>query len=772
MHYAIGHAEVAFENFISEGSFKGHVLIFCEFGIDSICALRILVNIFLKYNIRYQIVPVTNNEQLETKINNSKPKDSDKSNIDRVVFINCGGNLDLNKFWFLSHKIPILLQDIKRPVNHTNVNEELILILDDDFYNFEACPSNEEVLAAKTNKNEDFDAIDFYNQIHNENDNEEDDAVEDHLLDLSSEEMLYDDNDDEDNKKEDNGIENGKSGKKASKKESKVDSDVDDLFEEYEEEDNTGEGKLMSSKVLSSKKKLKRKILNEKKLNKLNTKKDKIADNNIGKLKKQKIKNYYAGCYNGMPSAWILYQFATCGKIQNSENLWLAIVGSMDQYLNERINQEQYEIFFQGAERFAKLLNFKHGYNVKPRATTIRYGEENGGKEEEIQPETENKLPLCIFTEADCKLFLYKYWNLYDSFLNSDFTVSNLYTWREQGKDEVNKILALMGIPTYEAKQKYIYMKTDSKLLFKKKLPEITNKFLKGFMYNSFNYQFDETVQMSAGDFYACLTALLNRPSILKYEDIGLDNHNEEDKENGQKDFDIINDKRNKKNDINLLTDINKNMDTHDFLNNTNHNSNKNDNKNITTDPVKNEETLEERLDNYNENFWIVYNILSLKDTKKIIKSIDLAISYQKALISLSTNIINRNYIYTSKDFRYTVIGDMSEEVKYIQNPLSLERFGILTMNIYEKFRTHNKPDLYAPKPFILGILNGKFYYVAGLTLKSKDSENNKNIFPFKFKFSAHKINATLLLSSFNDAIVEISKDELLSFIDIMIGEE
>jgi hypothetical protein len=45
---------------------------------------------------------------------------------------------------------------------------------------------------------------------------------------------------------------------------------------------------------------------------------------------------------------------------------------------------------------------------------------------------------------------------------------------------EINKILALIGIPNYEAKQKFIYMKTDLKKLFKKNIITLLNNYCYG----------------------------------------------------------------------------------------------------------------------------------------------------------------------------------------------------------------------------------------------------------------------------------------------------
>ena len=84
---------------------NGKVVIFVGFDIDSLCSLRILVALLRADNIKYEIIPVMNYDQLDLKLEEFKVSygsignDSHKGT-KAFVMINCGGTRDLSKYWF------------------------------------------------------------------------------------------------------------------------------------------------------------------------------------------------------------------------------------------------------------------------------------------------------------------------------------------------------------------------------------------------------------------------------------------------------------------------------------------------------------------------------------------------------------------------------------------------------------------------------------------------------------------------------------------------
>lgn len=65
-----------------------------------------------------------------------------------LLFINCGGYLDLTTMWFYTQRdsVKAYLIDSHRPYNHKNVNEEgsKIFVIHDGCKSFDECPTAEE----------------------------------------------------------------------------------------------------------------------------------------------------------------------------------------------------------------------------------------------------------------------------------------------------------------------------------------------------------------------------------------------------------------------------------------------------------------------------------------------------------------------------------------------------------------------------------------------------------------------------------------------------
>ena len=69
--------------------------------------------------------------------------------ISSLVFINCGGNLDLQKEWFYSQEnedIKAYIIDSHRPIYHMSVIDatQKIIVINDGCKSFEECPNLED----------------------------------------------------------------------------------------------------------------------------------------------------------------------------------------------------------------------------------------------------------------------------------------------------------------------------------------------------------------------------------------------------------------------------------------------------------------------------------------------------------------------------------------------------------------------------------------------------------------------------------------------------
>jgi len=64
-----------------------------------------------------------------------------------------------------------------------------------------------------------------------------------------------------------------------------------------------------------------------------------------------------------------------------------------------------------------------------------------------VTQETENQEVGTIMMAQELKLMLLRHWTLEESILNSNFTVTKLETWKEEGQINLKKFLANVGIP-------------------------------------------------------------------------------------------------------------------------------------------------------------------------------------------------------------------------------------------------------------------------------------------------------------------------------------
>ena len=209
---------------------KGKIIIFLSFSLDSLTSIRILVNLFTSDIIPYEIIPIENFSELTENIEKLK-----KSNIEIVgiIFINCIGENDLTQFWFMNtlNKINCLITDNRRPIHHKNIHDnKIITIINDEYYNYEFCPSNEEIELFDKDRNVMENDNEESEKEENEDEKEEDGE---NYLNFDDEKKKEDENNNsdedkkedekEDNKEnENNNIEENKDEQKKVKKNRKL----------------------------------------------------------------------------------------------------------------------------------------------------------------------------------------------------------------------------------------------------------------------------------------------------------------------------------------------------------------------------------------------------------------------------------------------------------------------------------------------------------------------------------------------------------------------
>jgi len=137
----IENVRLCYEEILKKYKKGEKILIFTGFDIDSICTIRILKTLLKLQNIKFIVIPVINNTQLNEKIEENK----NSTDISTIIMINCGGKTDLSKCWFARPELDRIcfLIDSHRPLNYNNIHSKNIIIVDDGYYNLENCPTHE-----------------------------------------------------------------------------------------------------------------------------------------------------------------------------------------------------------------------------------------------------------------------------------------------------------------------------------------------------------------------------------------------------------------------------------------------------------------------------------------------------------------------------------------------------------------------------------------------------------------------------------------------------
>jgi cell division control protein 45 len=399
-------------------------------------------------------------------------------------------------------------------------------------------------------------------------------------------------------------------------------------------------------------------------------------------------------------------------SLQLSQNdpasLWLLISSLTHQFTLDHISESKYE----------KLHNFCKKEILSANKLKID-AENNICIDDEEKESFSNNLAekSTILEENDYKLFLYRHWNLYDSLIYSTCSLKELESWKEQGKKDILQILALIGIPIVEAKQKYGYMKVEYKKMFKEKLAEVSEKYKIGdILFKSFTYQFNQVTQISALDFANCISVILNYPIKLSSSCL-------------------------------VESDTNANSE-------------------LTTG-FKEEESGRAMRDLKLQNFWTAFDLLSLNNSKSLSNSLPLTIEYHIALVNMGTQVIDKRSITTVNNFRYTILRDAGSSMKYFYNPVMLEQLGLFIAELFQKSKVLKKNRVL---PYLIAILNPDTdrYLISSIVTNNNLTIEQKNVFSRVFRDVANEIRAEIVHANFNSSTVEIKRDDFLSFLETL----
>ncbi|KJE88507.1 CDC45-like protein [Capsaspora owczarzaki ATCC 30864] len=151
--------------------------------------------------------------------------------------------------------------------------------------------------------------------------------------------------------------------------------------------------------------------------------------------------NYYSKTFFGTSVAIQMFMLAESLNKESTELLWWAIVGLTDQFVHERIDSAKYAAEINQLNDAAMRLG--------------TYDEEQS--DAQADEGLTEKLAIDrmqLRFDVDFRFLLYRHWSLYESMVHSSHVGARLQVWTSKGKQKLNTMLATMGLPLSQCKQK------------------------------------------------------------------------------------------------------------------------------------------------------------------------------------------------------------------------------------------------------------------------------------------------------------------------------
>eukprot|EP00850_Spirogloea_muscicola_P008188 SM000043S15816 [mRNA] locus=s43:383222:387211:+ [translate_table: standard] len=210
--------------------------------------------------------------------------------------------------------------------------------------------------------------------------------------------------------------------------------------------------------------------------------------------RRQARAEYYGrGSYHGRSTGALLFEAAHRFRKDTSELLWLACVAVTDQYVHERIPNEQYALA--AAEYKLQLLS----HAEQPQTAALEDG-------------LSTRIPDAYRIELceEPRLMCLPFWTLLEALQYSTYTATKLRAWSEPGMRALRLLLARMGVPRREAEQRFEYMSSDVTRRLPQELQRAKDEYaLADLFFEGFRRLHCYKMRISASDVVYGVTALL-----------------------------------------------------------------------------------------------------------------------------------------------------------------------------------------------------------------------------------------------------------------------
>ncbi|XP_076674767.1 cell division cycle protein 45 [Andrena cerasifolii] len=371
-------------------------LLLVNFDIDAICACRILQQLFKNDNMIYTLVPVQGIQDMVHAF------EENCEEIKNVIFINCGGTLDLVELLQPAESVIFYILDSHRPYDLCNIySEDQVRIL---------------------GKADEDEEIPEYNEIFRDESSDEDDANEE------------------------------SDGEESQRKRRRLN-----------EED----------------------IVRRAERRKWSEKRDTV------------LFNYTQYSYYGRSSAMLVFDMAWNMSKDSLDMVWWAIIGSTEQAILGKIE--------------SRLSVLEEG---SLQAHVSRLTHKQGGEVDRQPHQEQQQSTFRITYDKDLSLALYRHWTVEASLRHSVPTAVSLRLWSIRGEQRLKELLAEMGLPLAQSKQRFSAMDLVLRQEFRQMVEKLAGKYkVDTIIGTSFTLQYGYRFKYCASDVVYAMLALMESSS-------------------------------------------------------------------------------------------------------------------------------------------------------------------------------------------------------------------------------------------------------------------
>ncbi|XP_024942736.1 cell division control protein 45 homolog [Cephus cinctus] len=192
--------------------------------------------------------------------------------------------------------------------------------------------------------------------------------------------------------------------------------------------------------------------------------------------------------YYGKSSAVLIFELAWKMSKDSLDMVWCGIVGATEQAILGKVETSASVLEAGSLQAHVSRLSHRH------------VTDENQSQQSTVK----------VIYEKDLQLPLYRHWTVEASLKHSIVTAVSLRLWSAKGEKRIKELLAEMGLPLAQSRQKFCTMDLNLRQEFKQMLEKLASKYnLDSIVGGSFMLQYGYRFKYCASDVVYAMLALL-----------------------------------------------------------------------------------------------------------------------------------------------------------------------------------------------------------------------------------------------------------------------